>query len=1061
MSDLGCCIVAIPGDSGFPDKVAGGQHITLLYLGDSRIPVPIARTIQATIADVVSEIGTSLAVATKDIAYYGEDGDAVVIELDGSEGSNLRVLRERILDRLPVEARHIFDQVQTWPDYKPHMTLGYISEGYELPTDVPVPPYIQLTRIELWNGEWRDGQFLPGIQELMHYGILRKSGRYPWGSGETPNQRNKMFLDYVNDLQRKGMSEAQIAAALGMLNADGHVTTTQIRAAKAIAKNELKAADIATAQKLREKGMSLTAIGEKMGINESSVRYLLDPSTKDKNEVLFATADILKQRIEETGGMLDIGTGTELYAGVSRLKYDTAIAMLREEGYEVYNFNTDQLGTGKQTNMKVLAKPGTPYSDVYNKQDQIVQLQSFSDDGGRTFKLIEEPLSIDSSRVAVRYAEQGGGDADGVIYVRPGVKDLDMGGSQYAQVRIAVDGTHYLKGMAVIKTDLPDGVDLMFNTNKSPTGNKLDAMKALKDDPDNPFGAVVRQISERMPDGSTKVTSVMNIVNTDDDWDNWSKNLASQMLSKQRPSLAKQQLDLTYTEKLSEYKEIMSLTNPTVRKKLLESYSDSVDAAAVHLKAKALPGQKTHVILPVNSLKDNEIYAPNYKNGDRVALVRYPHGGIFEIPELVVNNRNQEGRDILGAARTAVGINAKVAGRLSGADFDGDTVLVIPNSRKQIKTMPALEELKGFDPQRRYPGYPGMKVMSNTQQEMGSISNLITDMTVKGANHREIARAVKHSMVVIDAEKHKLNYKQSAIDNGISELKRKYQGRADAGATTLISRASSDHRVPERKDRSAKDGGKINPLTGERMYTPTGNGYYKMTKSGKEVWVDKMTKTTKGAEAKDLHKLTSAYDNKGNKVSAGTHIEAIYANHGNKLKALANQARKSMYQTDDTPYSPSARKTYAAEVASLKHKVNVARKNAPLERQAQLVAKMVVKAKVAADPSMSREDIKKQQGIQLVTARQRIGASKTRVDITPREWEAIQSGAVRKTFLEQILTHTDLDVVKSYATPRTTKKISSAKVAKARSMMKMGYVQSEIAAMLGVSVSTLSGALNK
>ena len=56
---------------------------------------------------------------------------------------------------------------------------------------------------------------------------------------------------------------------------------------------------------------------------------------------------------------------------------------------------------------------------------------------------------------------------------------------------------------------------------------------------------------------------------------------------------------------------------------------------------------------------------------------------------------------------------------------------------------------------------------------------------------------VLYSMVVIDAEKHKLDYKQSEIDNNISSLKKKYQGTYDKegryreGAATLISRAKS------------------------------------------------------------------------------------------------------------------------------------------------------------------------------------------------------------------------------------------------------------------------------
>lgn len=67
------------------------------------------------------------------------------------------------------------------------------------------------------------------------------------------------------------------------------------------------------------------------------------------------------------------------------------------------------------------------------------------------------------------------------------------------------------------------------------------------------------------------------------------------------------------------------------------------------------------------------MYAPNYKDGETVALIRYPHGGTFEIPILTVNNKQAEGKRVLGnTPADAIGINSKVAGRLSGADFDGD-----------------------------------------------------------------------------------------------------------------------------------------------------------------------------------------------------------------------------------------------------------------------------------------------------------------------------------------------------------------------------------------------------
>ena len=90
---------------------------------------------------------------------------------------------------------------------------------------------------------------------------------------------------------------------------------------------------------------------------------------------------------------------------------------------------------------------------------------------------------------------------------------------------------------------------------------------------------------------------------------------------------------------------------------------------------------------------------------------------------------------------------------MSGADFDGDTVVAVPYT-KQLKVDPTLKDLESFNPKTAYPKYDGMTVMTNSvkQNEMGKVSNLITDMTIKGANLEEIARAVKHSMVVIDAE---------------------------------------------------------------------------------------------------------------------------------------------------------------------------------------------------------------------------------------------------------------------------------------------------------------------
>lgn len=870
------------------------------------------------------------------------------------------------------------------------------------------------------------------MSELMHYGVLRRSGRYPWGSGENPYQRYDSFLGYVDELRSQGLSEVEIARGLGM-------TTSELRSRKSIAKAEKRAADAAEAWRLKEKGYSNVAIGERMGINESSVRNLLKPSLQERNNVTKATADMLKNSVEEKG-YIDVGVGVENHLGISRTKLKTAIAQLEDEGYTVHYVPVEQLGTGKKTTIMVLAKPGTTYSEIYRNRDQIKLITDYTEDGGRSYLGLEPIRNINGKRVLIRYAEDGGTEKDGVIELRRGVDDISLGDSKYAQVRIGVNGTHYLKGMAMYGEDFPDGVDIIFNTNKKKGTPPDEVMKSMKDDPDNPFGATVRQRHYIDADGKRQL-SALNIVNEEGDWGKWSKTLSSQMLSKQSPSLAKKQLDLAYDLKKEQYDEIMSLTNPAVKKKLLDSFADDCDSSSIHLKAAALPRQSSHVILPFPDMKENEIYAPNYRNGEKVVLIRYPHGGKFEIPELTVNNKQPTANRLIKNAKDAVGINSKVAERLSGADFDGDTVLVIPNNKGSIKTSSPLKGLKDFDPKEAYPAYEGMpRISSRTKQmKMGDVSNLITDMTIKGATPDELARAVRHSMVVIDSEKHNLNYKQSYIDNGIADLKKKYQGSERAGASTLISRASSPTRVSTRKE-------SIDPKTGKKVYTYTNETYV----DSKGRTVRRTVKSTKMAEAEDARSLSS-----------GTRMEEIYASHANKLKGLANQARKASANTQYTPYSPSAKKTYEKEVKSLNAKLNLALQNKPLERQAQLLANKVVSAKRQANPDMTAEEVKKIKAQALNEARNRTGAKKQNIVITKDEWNAIQSGAISTNKLTQILDNADLDTVKKLATPKTNKTgLSNAKIAQAKAMLSRGYTQAEIADALGISTSTLSKALN-
>lgn len=897
----------------------------------------------------------------------------------------------------------------------------------------------------------------PPIDELLHYGMPRRSGRYPWGSGKDPYQHSGDFLSRVDELTKKGMSEKDIAESMGL-------TTSQLRIQKSLAKDERRQLEVDTAKGLREKGYSLNEIAKQMGYkNDSSVRSLLNEQSESRMKQSKETAEFLKKQVTEKG-MIDVGVGVERELGISKEKLKTALYILEMEGYEVYGGGVPQVNNpGKQTNLKVLCPPGTEHKEIFNYENVHTIQEYASHDDGKTFDTFKYPASMDSKRLAIRYAEDGGIEKDGLVEIRRGVEDLNLGNSHYAQVRIMVDGSHYIKGMAVYSDDLPKGVDVMFNTNKSKDKSKLEVLKKIKDDPDNPFGSLIKAGGQSYytdKNGNRKL-SLINKRAEEGDWGEWADKLPSQFLSKQNLSLVKKQLGLASADKQVEFDEIMSLTNPTVKKALLQSFSDDCDSAAVHLQAAALPRQKYQVILPVPSLRDTEIYAPNYNDGEKVALVRYPHGGLFEIPVLTVNNKQPDAKKMIGtSAMDAVCINSKVAERLSGADFDGDTVMVIPTGGKvRISSKPPLKALEGFDPKMEYPERPGMKYMKNTQTEMGKISNLITDMTLLGANDDELARAVKHSMVVIDAEKHKLDYKKSEADNNIAALKKKYQGHIDdngnykEGAGTLISRAKSQQSVLKRQGSPI-----IDPKTGKQSWKVADELQYekkvvdKKTGEVKTKTVTKTQRSTKMFETDDAYTLVSQSKNP---------VELAYADYANQMKALANRARKEMVSTPDIPYNPKAKEQYQKEVASLQAKANVALKNAPRERQAQTMANAIVQAKVKDNPDMTNKEKKKAGQQALDKMRRQVGAKRELVQITDKEWEAIQAGAISTNKLKTIINNADMDKVKQLAMPRSTKELSPAKVAHMSTLRLSGYTNAQIAQKLGVSTSTVIKYLNK
>ena len=887
---------------------------------------------------------------------------------------------------------------------------------------------------------------------LMHYGVKRRSGRYPWGSGDNPFQHGGDFLSRVEELQGQGKTEKQIADELKM-------STTDLRMQVRVAKHERRMVLADRAKSLREEGKTLDEIAKIMGYNnDSSVRALLNENTATNKNKARQTAERLKQELAEKGA-LDVGTGAERELGVSSGVLQEALFILETEGYNRFGVGVPQVNNPKnRTITPIISVPDIDQRQVYQDLSLVKSVGEYhSTDGGESWDKREYPASISSDRVKIRYAEEGGLAKDGVIELRRGVPDLDLGASHYAQVRIMVDGTHYLKGMAMYSEDMPDGVDIIFNTNKRSGTPKLDVLKKIQNDPDNPFGAFIKAggQSHYIDEDGTEKLSAINKLKEEGDWDKMSKNLSSQFLSKQPIKLIQTQLDLTYADAEDEFSEICSLTNPTVKKKLLMDFADECDSAVVHLKAAALPRQSTQVILPLTAMKETEIYAPNYRDGEKVALVRYPHGGTFEIPILTVNNKNKSAISILGPrTRDAVGINAKVAERLSGADFDGDQVVVIPTGgRVNIKSTPALAGLKDFDAKVEYSteGKTGIRLLSKeaTQIEMGKISNLITDMTLKGAPESDIVKAVKHSMVVIDAAKHKLDYKRSEQENDIATLRKKWQGYTDengkerGGASTLLSRRKQDVEVPERQG-----SGRIDKQTGKVIYKESGRTY--LDAKGREVQAT--TKIKLLDKTDDIRTLSS-----------GTLVEDAYADYANKMKALANRARLEYVATPTLARSASAARTYQPEVDRLTSALRLAQLNAPREREAQRIANARVKAKVDANNITDKDEISKIRRAAISDARIETGASGkgTRITISDGEWEAIQAGAISDTTLKEILRYADPDVVRERATPRTRTEVSEARTNRIRAMANSGHTNAEIADALNLSPSAVSRILNE
>lgn len=988
---------------------------------------------------------------------------------------------------------------------------------------------------------------------LMHYGTKRHSGRYPWGSGDEPYQRGIDFLGRYESLKKQGMSDKDIAKELNLLNEKGEPSTGILRLEKKWATDMRKIDKMQTARAMADDGLGATEIGKRMGLPESTVRSLLNPAAQARAELAANTANFLRDQCDKKG-MIDVGVNverelnaTDLSAynitkelNISKTRLDEALYILQKEGYPVYSGRFDQVNNpGKMTTQKVLCPPGTEHKEIY-QLDKVHTITDYhSDDGGNTFNKIQYPKSLDPKRLKILLNDEIGPDGepgvakDGIIQIRRGVPDLNLGDAKYSQVRILVGEDKYLKGMAVYSDNMPDGVDVIFNSNKTSYEKALKDVKRNLDgsiDTENPFGSLIKSQNRYTDENGKEQIGLINKRADEGDWSDWSDGLPSQFLSKQSTTMAKKQLDIAKADKIAEFEDICSLNNPTVKKHLLEKFADQCDSAAKDLKAASLPGQKYHVIIPCNTLKDNQIYAPRYPEGTKLALIRYPHAGTFEIPILTVTHKNKNAKNIIGTdSDDAVGITKKVADRLSGADFDGDTVMCIPThdkgGRVKVTSTHELKDLKGFDPQMEYPERPGMKYMKDpvtgkdaTQTEMGKISNLIADMTLFGAPPEDMAKAVRHSMVVIDAAKHKLDYKRSEIENDIPRLKKEWQqhvmedGTVKAGgAATIISKAKGQETVVRRQgtprvNMKGKEWYDPTRPEGSLIYKTADDLYHPVRTYDKDTGLVTLTTTTRGKkitydpkdpEQREKYEPVKTVLDKNGKpafygdritnkdgsieykvakrteastrmaetddaytlVSSKRHpMELIYADYANSMKTLANKARMENMTTVENDYDPVAKKQYKEQVDSLMVKLNNAQLNSIRERQSQRIANVAQDKAQEANPNIKKGDLRKVGQKALKSAREDLGSVARRdrnIDITEKEWEAIQAGAISKTQLKKILNNTDVGKIRELATPKTSKTLSSAKIAKIKAMSS-SYTIAQIAEAMNIPASSVS-----
>ena len=169
--DYGTCVVLTLEPNNIPDYLDGDQHVTLAYFGDKPLSAADRAEVERA-CKVVSETYTGTRKAkTRGVEQL--DGSAVVVLLDQSHGNPAVVIRSLFLSALSDKTLEVFRENQTYPTYKPHITMGY-SDQRNIYIPANIQDEVSFAAIEVWNGAEKIK--FPFSNTIKHIGVERRSG---------------------------------------------------------------------------------------------------------------------------------------------------------------------------------------------------------------------------------------------------------------------------------------------------------------------------------------------------------------------------------------------------------------------------------------------------------------------------------------------------------------------------------------------------------------------------------------------------------------------------------------------------------------------------------------------------------------------------------------------------------------------------------------------------------------------------------------------------------------------------------------------------------------------